>query len=139
MSSARQAGFTLVELMIVVAVIAILAVLAWPAYQQYIIKTNRKAAESCLAEHANYMERLYTTQLTYSGATLPVLDCSSASQTGQNYAYSFAPAAASTSAYNVQAAPTSALQLKDTTCATVWIDQTGARHITGTGTLSQCW
>ena len=46
----RQAGFSLIELMIVVAIIAVLAALAYPAYQQYIIKTNRKAAESCLAE-----------------------------------------------------------------------------------------
>ena len=133
-----QLGFSLIELMIVVAIIAVLAALAYPAYQQYVIKTNRKAAESCLMENANYMERYYTTNLTYTGATLPALDCSSNNQTGKNYSYTF-PASPSTTAYSVQAAPNSTLQNKDTTCGTVSINQAGTRAINGSGTLAQCW
>lgn len=137
----RQAGFSLIELMIVVAIIAVLAALAYPAYQQYIIKTNRKAAESCLAEQANYMERYYTTNLTYTpgtGTTFPTLDCASANQTGANYTYTF-PASSSSTAYTITAAPLSVLQQKDTTCGTLQVDQAGTRTISGTGTLAQCW
>jgi len=141
----RQAGFSLIELMIVVAIIAVLAALAYPAYQQYTIKTNRKAAEACLSEHANYMERVYTTTLNYgqqpaSGSTattplstLPPLDCDATSQTGNNYKYDF-PASPTTTGYSVEAIPKSALQLKDT-CGTLTLNQAGTRSPSTAG----CW
>jgi type IV pilus assembly protein PilE len=139
-------GFTLIELMIVLAVIAILTVLAYPSYISYITKTNRKAATACLSEYANYMERYYTTNLRYDqdlssppvANALPVLDCASAQQTGSNYAYSF-PAAPTASAFTVQAAPINAQLTRDTLCATLAMDQTGKRTNSGSGTLAQCW
>jgi type IV pilus assembly protein PilE len=137
----RASGFSLIELMIVVAIIAVLAAIAYPAYQQYVIKTNRKAAESCLAEQANYMERYYTTNLTYvpgAGTTFPTLDCASTNQTGKNYTYAF-PASSGSTTYTITAAPLSPLQQKDTTCGTLKVDQAGTRSVSGTGTLAQCW
>ncbi|MDO1527499.1 type IV pilin protein [Fulvimonas sp. R45] len=134
--SKEEAGFSLIELMIVVAIIAILAAIAYPSYISHITKTNRVAAEGCLSEVASYMERYYTTHLSYEGATMPALDCQSAQQTGANYSYAF-PASPSTTAYIAQATPTGAQLTRDTQCGTLSLDQTGARSTSTSDTT--CW
>ena len=53
MKSGRQTGFTLIELMITVVIIAILAAIAMPAYQEYVKRGNRAAAESEMMDIAN--------------------------------------------------------------------------------------
>jgi type IV pilus assembly protein PilE len=54
---ARQLGFTLVELMIVVVVVGILATIAYPTFTQQIIKANRSAAQSFMLNIASRQER----------------------------------------------------------------------------------
>lgn len=142
-------GFTLIEVMIVVAIVAILAAIAVPAYSRYVAKTNRVAAEACLAQYANYMERFYTTNLRYdqdSGGNAPQaasgFDCASAQQTGANYKYSFPTPAGSTTnpsqtSYIIQAAPQGAQATRDATCGTLTLDQTGKRD--ATGGVTACW
>lgn len=137
-----DAGFTLVELMIVVGIIAILTAIAYPSYMRYVGKTDRVAAEACLSQHANYLERYYTTNLSYSGVGTPTalaLDCASAQQTGANYSYSY-PASPSSTAYVVQAVPTTVQSARDGQCGTLSLDQSGVRRISSTTvTLAQCW
>lgn len=61
-------GFTLIELMIVVAIIGILAAIAYPSYQQYTERTRRVDAQGALMGLASAMERHYSTNNSYEGA-----------------------------------------------------------------------
>ncbi len=61
-------GFTLIELMIVVAVIGILAAIAFPSYQEQIARSKRSDATGGLLEFASVLERHYTENSTYCDA-----------------------------------------------------------------------
>jgi type IV pilus assembly protein PilE len=59
-------GFALIELMIVVVVIGILASIALPNYQQYIIRSNRAAAQSAMMDIANRQQQFLLADRRYA-------------------------------------------------------------------------
>ena len=61
----RHKGFTLIEMMIVVAIIAILAAVAYPSYNHHVRKAARKEAAATMLETAGRMERIRTQMFTY--------------------------------------------------------------------------
>ena len=61
----RKMGFTLIELMIVVAIIAILAMIALPSYNNYIKRAHIKAAQSDLVTLGLVLEGSYQRKLEY--------------------------------------------------------------------------
>ncbi len=73
-----QQGFTLVELMVVVAIVAILAAVGYPSYTQYVIRGHRAAAQTEMMDIANRQQQLFFTNRSYAAmdaatcaATLP--------------------------------------------------------------------
>ena len=143
----RSRGFTLIELMIVVAIIAVLASIAYPSYIKYITKTRRNAATACLSEYANYMERYYTTNLSYKqpSAAVPALGCADTTQTGDYYNYQFGgtPASPTSTAYSIQAVPQDVQASRDTQCGTLGLNQSGTRFIQSSEStaapVAACW
>lgn len=134
-------GFTLIELMITVAVIGILAAVALPSYQRYIIETRRAAGAGCLLEMAQFMERFYTTNMSYlkSDGDAPDLPATACVNELSDF-YSFSLSAADASSYTLEAEPQGA-QASDT-CATLTIDQAGTKGAmddTDWANIKQCW
>jgi type IV pilus assembly protein PilE len=66
MQQNTQNGFTLIELMIVVAVVGVLARIAYPSYQDSVIKSKRANAKAALLELSVWMERYYTVNGCYT-------------------------------------------------------------------------
>lgn len=70
----NDSGFTLIEVMIVVAIIAILASIAYPSYQNSIVTSHRNDAMGALQGLAQAMERHYSENGTYLGAAVGPAD-----------------------------------------------------------------
>jgi type IV pilus assembly protein PilE len=133
----KQRGVTLIELLIVVVIIGILASIAYPAYRQYVIRANRASAKTLLLQIAQGLERCYTNSspYAYDSATCVAAVPLPITAPDGTYIVSGAPGP---NAYTLTATPQAA-QATDTACGRFVLTETGARTITGTSTVAQCW
>jgi type IV pilus assembly protein PilE len=85
----RFGGFTLIELMIVVAIVAILASVALPAYNDYVQRGRIPEATSGLSQGRVNMEQFFQDNRTYDGGPCPSnstnFDFACSNQTGTTY------------------------------------------------------
>lgn len=141
-------GFTLVELMITVAIIGILSAIAFPSYMQYIVRTNRSAAESFMFNVANKQEqsmlnaRSYFSVATGVPAEWTAVSITVPTEVSKNYTMTVTAVNTGTPpTYTVTATPIAGgtQATSDTKCATLTLTQDGTKGKTGTGSVSNCW
>lgn len=141
-----QRGFTLIELMIVVAIVAILAAIVYPSYQDSVIKAKRAEGRAALMQVMQQQERYYTQNNTYSLV----------SKTTPNNFKWFSGDSAASSSYEIKAEVCTGDVIgncvmltampgtsnvnpgyKDAKCGDLTLSSTGAKDRSGTAT--NCW
>ena len=133
----KNKGFTLIELMIVVAVIGILAAIAYPSYQQYVERTRAALAKADLLELAQFMERRYSNGFDYTAAgsdpTLPFIRSPRNSSEAKAYDITFPTSSVTKTTFELLATPTT-IQSGDE-CGWLKINEKGEQ----TSERNSCW
>lgn len=140
------AGFSLIELMIVLAIIAIIAAIAYPSYERSVLRSHRSDVEALLTQDSQILERCYTQYFMYlqpSGASnncapVPLIT------TSEHGYYTLANSSTSsmTATSYMLTATAQGTQQKDTECQTFTLSSTGqktAQNAGGADNTAQCW
>lgn len=135
-------GFTLIELMIVVAIVAILAALAYPSYAEYVARGRRAKAQAALLEAAQFMQRYYAANNRYDkdlkSVALKVSDIPSSEKSAMSYALSFAEDSLTATTFTLVMTP-SGIMASDK-CGSFTLDHTGFKGLSGNKAgLGDCW
>jgi type IV pilus assembly protein PilE len=146
----RPRGFTLVELMIVVAIVAILAAVAYPSYTRYVARSHRTELTAKIAAAQQWLERVYSETYNYpSNTTFQAQGFGRSPDAGtQQYALTLATATDGKS-YSLTAARTTGSMMAADECGELVVnnlgvkslvaDTRGSRYNTDALALADCW
>ncbi|THT99326.1 prepilin-type N-terminal cleavage/methylation domain-containing protein [Lampropedia puyangensis] len=129
-----QHGFTLIEVMIVVAIVGILAAIAYPSYEEYVKRGRRAEARAALLEGAQWLERVATASGSYpAAASYPT-----SLQTVPSGGYAIAYAPSNDSMTYTLTATAQGGQAKDK-CGNLTFTQSGQKGVSGALSVNECW
>lgn len=133
-----ESGFTLIELMIVVAIVGIISAIAYPSYMESVRKSNRSDAKAVLNDVAQRLQRCFTAYSAYNHASCGAAGSITGGNTvssGEGF-YTVSGVLAATT-YTLTATPQGS-QTNDTKCTTFTLDEAGVRGATGSDS-GNCW
>ena len=144
MKKHKQQGFTLIELMIVVAVVGILSAIAYPSYTEYVRRGHRADARAGLLQAQLWMERAATATGVYPSALPETLTW--ANDTSKRYTIGIAKDGNKDTqdAFILSATPRSPGPQASDKCGTYTLTNTGLRGAAGKqqgdpGYDADCW
>lgn len=130
----KTKGFTLIELMIVIAIIGILAAVAYPAYTNSVKRAQRADAMDALLSLAGRMEEYYLVNNTYAGTTVKIDGSGTVgSSLSSENLYLLSISGETAYGYKLTARP----KKTDPECLTLTLDSLGKQG--STGSLTNCW
>ncbi|HIG64947.1 MAG TPA: type IV pilin protein [Methyloprofundus sp.] len=136
MNKSRNLGFTLIELMIVVAVIGILLSIAYPSYTEYVLRAKRGDGKAGILRVQLAEEKHRANNVSYGSlAAMDLVASGVTSMDSPDKYYTLTVSGTSGTAYTINAAS----KFTDDKCGNLSIDQDGTKTESGTDTAANCW
>ena len=136
----KQQGFTIIEILIVVAIVGILAAIAIPSYSQYMTQTRRLDAKAFLQEAAGEEVCFFSDNNRYA-TTMQELgygDQDTQDSPDGHYTVSIDNLVPTSFTLTAEVVSTG-LQANDDKCGNLTLDSTGLKGATGTSGVDGCW
>jgi type IV pilus assembly protein PilE len=127
-------GFTLIELLVVVGIVGILAAVAYPSYVDQVKRAKRSDAQTVLMESAQYLQRYYAAQNSFTAATLPASLAQSPRSGTKAYDITLPPDSLTARNFKLVATPV----FSDAKCGNLTLTDAGQKG-TSTDNVVDCW